>query len=296
MRVTNGSLLMLTGVLHQAVGLVLFREPLLEMVHAGVFNSVGEDASARAAAFWFLAAGWLMLLMGALGRWVERELNRPLPASFGWGLLGVALFCVVPMFETGAWLFFPLGLRVLFQARTPQALPEVLRPFAQGADHVDVKTVESEASLRAFLAGLLSYQPAWVTALYGVRRVFVRMLGLRQHGIPRSQHLRPEDIPMTPGSAASFFTVRHAEEEHVWVVAATDSHLEATLAVVMEPAGGTRRRFHVVTLVHYRNWTGPVYFNVIRLFHHLVVGGMARSAARRGPALSSVSLRPACRT
>lgn len=162
-------------------------------------------------------------------------------------------------------------------------LPEVLRPFAEGADHVDVKTVESQATLREFLAGLMSYQPAWVTALYGVRGVFVRLLGMRQHGMPRPQrHLRPEDIPMTPGSAASFFTVRHAEEEHVWVVAATDQHLEATLAVVAEPTDGPRRRFHVVTLVHYRNWAGPVYFNVIRPFHHLVVGGMARHAASRG--------------
>lgn len=296
MRVTNGSLLMLTGVLHQAVGLVGFREPLLEVVRAGVFNGVGGDRGARAAAFWFLAVGGLLLLTGALCHWVERELNRPLPASFGWGLLGVGVFCVVPMFETGAWVLFPLGLRVLFQARTPQPLPEVLRPFARGADHVDVKTVESEASLRAFLAGLLSYQPAWVTALFGVRRVFVRMLGMRQPGIPRPQHPRPEEIPMTPGSAASFFTVRHVEEEHVWVVSAMDSHLDATLAVVMEPVSGTRRRFHVVTLVHYRHWTGPVYFNVIRPFHHLVVGGMARSAARRGPALGSVSPLPVCRT
>ncbi|MCY1033654.1 DUF2867 domain-containing protein [Corallococcus sp. BB11-1] len=174
-----------------------------------------------------------------------------------------------------------IGLGMLFQSRTPSSLPEALRPFAEGADHVDVKTVESEATLREFLAALMSYQPAWMTALYGVRGVFVRLLGMRQHGVPRPQHLRPEDIPMAPGSAASFFTVRHAEEEHVWVVAATDKHLEATLAVVVEPAPGgeARRRFHVVTLVHYRNWAGPVYFNVIRPFHHLVVGGMARTAA-----------------
>ncbi|MCY1016680.1 DUF2867 domain-containing protein [Pyxidicoccus sp. MSG2] len=185
---------------------------------------------------------------------------------------------------TGAWVLVLLGLRVLFQSRPSTRLPEVLRPFAQGADHVDVKTVESEATLREFLAGLMSYQPAWVTALYGVRAVFVRLLGMRQHGLPRPQHLRPEDIPMTPGSAAAFFTVRHAEEEHVWVVAVADKHLEATLAVVVEPepTGGPRRRFHVVTLVHYRNWAGPVYFNVIRPFHHLVVGGMARKAASVG--------------
>ena len=281
MRVTTGTLLMLVGGIHQAVGLVLFREQLLEMVRAGVLDSVGEDTSARAAAFWFLAMGGCMLLAGALCRWLERELDRPPPSGFGWGLLGLGLFCVVPMPITGAWMLFPLGLRVLFQSRASSPLPEVLRPFAKGADHVDVKTVESEATLREFLAGLLSYQPGWVTALFAVRAVFVRLLGMRQQGLPRSLHLRPEDISMTPGGAASFFTVRHAEEDHVWVVAATDKHLEATLAVVVEPepGGGLRRRFHVVTLVHYRNWAGPVYFNVIRPFHHLVVERMARSAA-----------------
>ncbi|MGE6761631.1 DUF2867 domain-containing protein [Corallococcus interemptor] len=30
---------------------------------------------------------------------------------------------------------------------------------------------------------------------------------------------------------------------------------------------------------HYRNWAGPVYFNVIRPFHHLVVARMARHGA-----------------
>ncbi|MFP2910776.1 DUF6463 family protein [Pyxidicoccus sp. 3LFB2] len=281
MRVTTGTLLMLIGGGHQAVGLVLFREPLLEMVRAGVLDSVGEDTSPRAAAFWFLGMGMVLIFAGALCRHLERESKRPLPSGFGWGLLGLALFFVVPMPITGAWTLVPVGLRVLFQSRSKTALPEVLRPFAEGADHVDVKTVESEASLRVFLAGLLAYQPAWVTALYGVRAVFVRLLGMRQHGIPQAQRVRPEDISMVPGTAAGFFTVRHAEEERVWVVSAVDTHLEATLAVVMEPepADGPRRRFHVVTLVHYKKWTGPVYFNVIRPFHHLVVDGMARNAA-----------------
>lgn len=281
MRVTTGTLLMLIGSIHQGVGLVLFREQLLDMVRAGVFDSVGEDTSARAAAFWFLAMGAVLIFAGALCRHLERESRRPLPSGFGWGLLGLALFCVVPMPITGAWALVPLGLRLLLQSRSTTALPQVLRPYAEGADHVDVKTVESEASLRVFLAGLLSYQPAWVTALYGVRAVFVRLLGMRQHGLPRAERVRPEDVSLVPGTAAGFFTVRHAEEERVWVVSAADTHLEATLAVVMEPepTGGPRRRFHVVTLVHYRKWTGPVYFNVIRPFHHLVVGGMARSAA-----------------
>jgi hypothetical protein len=40
-----------------------------------------------------------------------------------------------------------------------------------------------------------------------------------------------------------------------------------------------KRRFHVVTIVHYNNLAGPVYFNVIRPFHHLVVKQMARRGA-----------------
>ncbi|WP_422698682.1 DUF2867 domain-containing protein [Desulfosarcina cetonica] len=33
--------------------------------------------------------------------------------------------------------------------------------------------------------------------------------------------------------------------------------------------------------MRYRNWTGPVYFNLIRPFHHLVVREMMKAGARR---------------
>lgn len=36
----------------------------------------------------------------------------------------------------------------------------------------------------------------------------------------------------------------------------------------------TLRRF--ITTVYYKHWTGPVYFNLIRPFHHLVVSRMAQ--------------------
>jgi len=37
----------------------------------------------------------------------------------------------------------------------------------------------------------------------------------------------------------------------------------------------------VVTVVRYHAWNGPVYFNMIRPFHHLVVGRMAAAGVRR---------------
>ncbi|MBC7815075.1 MAG: DUF2867 domain-containing protein, partial [Burkholderiales bacterium] len=59
-----------------------------------------------------------------------------------------------------------------------------------------------------------------------------------------------------------------------------DSHLSAMLGVAVEPLSGDQKRFHVVTVVYYHNWAGPLYFNVIRPFHHLVVSSMARAGVR----------------
>ncbi|WP_342378995.1 DUF2867 domain-containing protein [Myxococcus stipitatus] len=278
MRTTTGTLLMVIGGLHQLVGLALYREPLLEIARAGIVGSV-DDMGPRASAFWFLVAGLGMVMMGGLAHWAERELGRPLPSGFGWALVALGAFCVVPMPETGAWIFFPLGALAIYRAKQAPVPPVVSRTLIEGADHVDVKTVESEASLREFVARLMSYQPFWFTALFGIRAVFVRFLGLRQARLPRRPPLRAETVPMTPGEKVAFFTVRHAEEEQTWVAGAEDSHLDAVLAVTMESAPEQPRRFHVVTVVRYRNWAGPVYFNVIRPFHHLVVGAMARAAA-----------------
>jgi hypothetical protein len=170
----------------------------------------------------------------------------------------------------------------------PWRIPE-LAPLLTDADHVDVKVVEGEVTLREFLAGLAGYQPGWVTALYGVRRGFVRLLGMRQERIPHAIRLRPAQVPMQPGAKFLFFTVCLAREDRYWAAAAEDRHLRAVLAVVAAPPGGGRTRYYVVTIVHYHHWTGPVYFNVIRPFHHLVVAGMARAGARsaRTPASST---------
>jgi len=166
-----------------------------------------------------------------------------------------------------------------------------LRPLFEGADHLDVKTVEGTVSLREFVAGMLSYAPGWIRLLYHIRGGFVRVLGLRQSGIPAAPRLRPAMVPMTPGGTASFFTVRMAQEDAYWVAGATDQHLDATLGVVVEPLGATQRRFHVITVVHYKNWAGPVYFNVIRPFHHLVVGAMARAGVSSSGAATTAATR-----
>lgn len=147
----------------------------------------------------------------------------------------------------------------------------------KAANHIDVKTVEGDASLREFIAGMISYQPAWMTFLYGVRAVFVRFLGMKQEGLPRAIKLEPTRVPMLPGKNLSFFKVALAEENHYWAAAADDKHMKAYLAIAARPQPGGQTRFYVFTIVHYHNWAGPVYFNVIRPFHHVVVGRMTQA-------------------
>ena len=156
--------------------------------------------------------------------------------------------------------------------------PEIVA-LLNGADHVDVKIVEGDVSMRQFIASMLSHYPRWIVFLYYVRGVFVRLLGMRQPGKPDElPRLKPEDIPMTPGEHATFFIVRQAREEEYWIAETpADKHLQAYFGIIVEPVDAHLNRFHVVTIVHYKHWTGPVYFNTIRPFHHLVVRRMARA-------------------
>ncbi len=153
-----------------------------------------------------------------------------------------------------------------------------LSALLANADHVDVKTITADVSMREFIAGMFAYNPGWIKGLYRLRWGFVRLLGMKQTGIPQAVHMHPEDVPMTPGEKAAFFTVTLAEDGRVWAAEAAESHLTAYLGVVGEnlPEGN---RFHVVTIVHYHRWTGPVYFNVIWPFHHLVVRKMVEAGA-----------------
>jgi len=166
--------------------------------------------------------------------------------------------------------------------RTLPTMPHIpeLASVLAGADHIDVKVVTGTVSLRTFIAASLGYQPGWLTGLYCIRAVLVRALGMRQDRVPRGPRMTPTTVPMHPGDRVQSFTVRLAAEDRYWVAEASESHLEAALVVIVEPLDGAQKRFYVLTVVHYHAWTGPVYFNVIRPFHHLVVGRMAAAGVR----------------
>lgn len=167
-------------------------------------------------------------------------------------------------------------------------IPQIAR-LLKGSNYVDVKTVEGQTSLRQFIAAMLSYYPGWVVFLYRMRAILVKLLGLYKHPAPEAlPELGAEDVSFVVGEDVTFFTVRLAEEKHYWVgETPEDKHLSAYLGVVVEPMEDNRKRFHVATIVYYKHWTGPVYFNLIRPFHHLVVGRMMRAGVAGNPSNTS---------
>lgn len=158
--------------------------------------------------------------------------------------------------------------------------PELEKYFGN-SDYLDIKSIKTRTRLRPFIAGFLAYHPWWISMLYLVRELLVRILGLEKHHKPEDRLiLSPQTIPFTPGGQALFFSVRSAREETYWVAQTPpDKHLTAFLGVVAEPMEAGWTRFHVLTAIHYQHWTGPVYFNLIRPFHHLVVWRMMKAGA-----------------
>lgn len=157
-----------------------------------------------------------------------------------------------------------------------------LEQYFQNAHHTDIKTIEGGVSLREFISGMLSCQPKWVLLLFRLRPLLVKMLGLKKNDKPEVlKCITPEELSFTPGKKASFFTVRGAKENLYWVAETpVDRHLKAYFGVLADPVFDRKTRFHVFTIVKYLHWTGPVYFNVIRPFHHLVVYSLMRYGIR----------------
>jgi hypothetical protein len=158
--------------------------------------------------------------------------------------------------------------------------PELKEYFCD-IDHCDVKNIETRTAMRPFIAGMLSYHPCWIALLFRVREILVKILGLEKHELPdQPPSIKPQMLSFTPGDKVLFFVIQKAREDTYWIAASPqDKHLSAYLGVVAEQLENGSRRFHVFTTLRYKHWTGPVYFNLIRPFHHLVVWRMMKAGA-----------------
>jgi hypothetical protein len=108
----SGLLLILTSIIHNLIGIVLFWEPLVDIFQAGVFNSVAPHFD-RATLFWFLLSGALMFILGHFMHWLVNDLKIEIPAFLGWHLLWLSIVGAFIIPASGFWLVLPQALIIL---------------------------------------------------------------------------------------------------------------------------------------------------------------------------------------
>jgi hypothetical protein len=117
---STGGLLIIIGVLHVLVGLSMIHV-LFDIAADGVVDAVDAHED-REVWFWHMTAGWMMLLLGQLIRWIEHRHGR-LPAFLGWATLAIAVYGVVLNPVSGFWAILAVaGLMLRDAYRKPSAV------------------------------------------------------------------------------------------------------------------------------------------------------------------------------
>ena len=126
-RIAAGTLMIVTGGIHNAFGLLLGfglieqpggarRNLVGEMIYEGVVGTAEADPL-RMTFFWFEYCGALFVVLGALMLFIERR-GQPLPASLGWMMLTLAVVGVVFVPASGLWLLIPQAALIVRRARS----------------------------------------------------------------------------------------------------------------------------------------------------------------------------------
>lgn len=101
------------GLLHFIAGFLIYADAWRTIAGRGFVASI-NDFDQTATAFWFAAVGPLLMILGALIDWIERNGDAP-PRWLGWAMLALLVLFIVPMPMTGAWLLLPPTIALLLR-------------------------------------------------------------------------------------------------------------------------------------------------------------------------------------
>jgi hypothetical protein len=113
----SGRVLMVTAMVHTAVGVVLFRDPLAAILGDGFFNAIRPHFD-RAAAFWFLLFSPVLFLLGQITNYAVGHRDAHLVRLVGCYLLGMGILGVAVLPISGFWILIaltPLLLTVAYR-------------------------------------------------------------------------------------------------------------------------------------------------------------------------------------
>jgi hypothetical protein len=104
MKAWIGKALFAVGVVHSIAGFLLFHPILGVLFNEGLLNTVAVYGDPeRGSVFWFLFAGFALMIIGGLVDRLER-LDGYVPALVSWGFTVLTLTGIVLMPVSGFWL------------------------------------------------------------------------------------------------------------------------------------------------------------------------------------------------
>lgn len=143
------------------------------------------------------------------------------------------------------------------------------------ADYSDVFACETISNALPtpddIVISLFTDMPGWVNALFKLRHFLVRFVGLKGGD---SDTNRLKECIRT-GGRYGFVSVSD-KNDHETVLLLEDKHLNAYLSIHVAETGINKRIVSLITVVHFNNKLGNIYFAVIKPFHKIVVKGMLK--------------------
>jgi len=115
----SGIFLIGTGVIHNTIGIVAGWDMLAGVIADGLWDtidiSIPEGAAhTRAELLWFLLLGFAWMMIGALFHGNIKKQHTPPAKVWGWILVLKGLLVAVMLPASGAWLFLPQGMIIIF--------------------------------------------------------------------------------------------------------------------------------------------------------------------------------------
>jgi hypothetical protein len=137
--------------------------------------------------------------------------------------------------------------------------------------------LSQKLSVDYLCARLFGALPWWVGSLMALRNLLVSGFGLKTELGDQPPPLTRE-IRFEPGARDCFFTVIDRTDEEL-VMAESDKHLDFRVSVRKEDGPDGVTVVELTTVVWYNNWLGPIYFNVVKPFHRVLLRSMVNRAS-----------------
>lgn len=190
----------------------------------------------------------------------------------------------------------------MYTVKMEHAVPETSRVLVDSGtrkpDYIDSFSValplRENLSVDYLSAKVFLSTPAWFAALIALRNLLVSAFGLKT-GFGGAPSEPARDVRFELGARDCYFTLIDRTDDEL-VMGEGDRHLDFRVSTKKKysPEGVTV--FELTTVVWYNNWLGPIYFNVVKPFHRLLIRRMAQRASTRlgsdfgNPAPSAVRL------